>query len=324
MKTKVKAFVDAYNARRHRARARSSGEDGRRRDDDRRTPPRARCSATPACRACSRRCASRMGDRIAGLTGLDELADIGISMPKPTGSTSEDAKDGKLAIDDAKLAEALAADPRKVRDLLRRLLGASLDDVHQEPDRHRRRARPARQVRRRRRSSASPTQADLAETRLQAQGEAPQGPVRGHGDGAANSQTQSAWLSGQLSSLVPSSCQRSLNRRAVGPITGRPIPSVSLEVVLTAYTANPSAAYQPAERHDRDARAARRDALRRRAPLPASRPPPRCARTTTLAVRPAAAPRRGDHRRAARDARHRARRRDRRGLEGIYVFCKRP
>ena len=56
-----------------------------------------------------------MGDRLTGLSGVDELSDLGIAVPKSNGSSSQDAKDGKLAIDDAKLTEALAADASKVK-----------------------------------------------------------------------------------------------------------------------------------------------------------------------------------------------------------------
>jgi flagellar hook-associated protein 2 len=50
--------------------------------------------------------------------GLTSLADLGISVPKATGGAStQDAKDGKLTIDTEKLAQAIAADYTKVKEL---------------------------------------------------------------------------------------------------------------------------------------------------------------------------------------------------------------
>jgi flagellar hook-associated protein 2 len=58
-----------------------------------------------------------MTDTLSGL-GLTGLADIGITVPKTTGgTTSEDAKAGKLTLDTEKLKTALNADYTKVREL---------------------------------------------------------------------------------------------------------------------------------------------------------------------------------------------------------------
>ena len=38
-----------------------------------------------------------MGGKVTGLTGVDDLGDIGIGEPKSDGTVSQDAKDGKLA-----------------------------------------------------------------------------------------------------------------------------------------------------------------------------------------------------------------------------------
>ena len=59
----------------------------------------------------------QMGDKLAGLTGVDDLTDIGIAVPKATGTSTQEAKDGKLAFDSAKFAEAMTADSNKVKDL---------------------------------------------------------------------------------------------------------------------------------------------------------------------------------------------------------------
>jgi flagellar hook-associated protein 2 len=57
----------------------------------------------------------QMGDIVAG-SGINDLADLGISVPAATGSTvSEDGKDGKLVINNDKLKAALNADWTSVK-----------------------------------------------------------------------------------------------------------------------------------------------------------------------------------------------------------------
>jgi flagellar hook-associated protein 2 len=48
--------------------------------------------------------------KIVAAAGINDLADIGISVPKSTGSASADAKAGRLVLDEAKLTQALEAD----------------------------------------------------------------------------------------------------------------------------------------------------------------------------------------------------------------------
>jgi flagellar hook-associated protein 2 len=60
---------------------------------------------------------SQMTQVVSGL-GLKSLADIGIAVPKSTGGAStQEAKDGKMSFDTAKLTDALNADWTKVREL---------------------------------------------------------------------------------------------------------------------------------------------------------------------------------------------------------------
>jgi flagellar hook-associated protein 2 len=57
----------------------------------------------------------QMGNIVAG-AGINDLADLGISVPRGTGGTaSEDGKDGKLVIDSDKLTSALNADWTSVK-----------------------------------------------------------------------------------------------------------------------------------------------------------------------------------------------------------------
>lgn len=198
MKTKVKAFVDGYNAVVTSARAKLT--------------EKSVADATTAADAAKGSLFGdtgvlsllsslriRMGDRVAGLTGLDELSDIGVGISKPTGSTSQDAKDGKLAIDDAKLSTALAADPGKVRDLfegfsagldtfIKSQTGTSgvLDARDKSADAEIKRIT---------------AQADLAETRIQAKEKRLKAQFAAMETALLNSQSQSSWLSAQLGSL---------------------------------------------------------------------------------------------------------------------------
>jgi flagellar hook-associated protein 2 len=59
---------------------------------------------------------SMMGGKLAGLTGVDDLGDIGIGEPKSDGTVSQDAKDGKLVLDGDKLIAAMGTDAGKVRE----------------------------------------------------------------------------------------------------------------------------------------------------------------------------------------------------------------
>jgi flagellar hook-associated protein 2 len=60
---------------------------------------------------------SAMTQTVSGL-GLGSLADLGITIPKSTGTTpTQDAKDGKLSFDSSVLTKALTTDYTKVRDL---------------------------------------------------------------------------------------------------------------------------------------------------------------------------------------------------------------
>jgi flagellar hook-associated protein 2 len=63
-------------------------------------------------------------DPVAGLTGITSLADLGITVPAATGAApTDDAKDGKLVIDDTKLTAALDSDWTKVADFMDKFAG---------------------------------------------------------------------------------------------------------------------------------------------------------------------------------------------------------
>jgi flagellar hook-associated protein 2 len=67
---------------------------------------------------------SGLRDPIAGLTGITSLSDIGIDVPAASGGAStDDAKQGKLVIDDDKLSSALDTDWTKVSAFLDKFAG---------------------------------------------------------------------------------------------------------------------------------------------------------------------------------------------------------
>ena len=198
MKTKVKAFVDAYNAVVTSTRAKITEKSVA---DATTTTDAAKGSLFGDSGLLSMLSSLRvrMGERIAGLSGLDELSDIGVAVPKATGSTSQDAKEGKLAIDDAKLSQALAADPAKVRDLFEGF-SAGLDTFIKSQT-------GTTGVLDMRDKSADAeikritAQADLAETRIQAKEKRLKAQFAAMETALLNTQTQSSWLAGQLSAL---------------------------------------------------------------------------------------------------------------------------
>lgn len=198
MKPKVKAFVDAYNAvvTSTRAKVTEKTVAGATTTTD---AGKGQLFGDTGLLSMLSSLRIRMGERVAGLSGLDDLADIGIAVPKATGTATQDAKDGKLSIDDAKLATALAADPSKVRDLFEGF-SAGLETfiksqtgtsgIFDQRDKS-----AAAEIER------ITKQADLAETRLQAKEKRLKAQFAAMETALLNAQTQSAWLSGQLGAL---------------------------------------------------------------------------------------------------------------------------
>jgi flagellar hook-associated protein 2 len=132
--------------------------------------------------------------------GINDLADLGISLPaSKAGVVSEDAKAGKLAIDSTKLDAALQADWTSVRSFFTdfsKQVGASVDKQTGGKGIIDSRLKSA--DRNMRTLTDQLTQAneriDAKEKRLKAQFAAMETAMQ-------NSQTQQAWLTGQLAAL---------------------------------------------------------------------------------------------------------------------------
>jgi flagellar hook-associated protein 2 len=112
IKTKLKDFVTAYNAVvttvSTKVTEKSSETDA----------TKGQLFGDSALITMMSRMRTAVSESVSGLSGaLDQLGDLGISTGAATGTTSADAKLGKLVIDDAKLTAALA-DPAAIQKLL--------------------------------------------------------------------------------------------------------------------------------------------------------------------------------------------------------------
>jgi flagellar hook-associated protein 2 len=198
VKTKVKAFVDAYNSLVDTTR-------GALTEKKVASPTSTNAAALGSLygdagmESMLNSLRRQMGDIVAG-AGINDLADLGISVPKATGSTvSEDGKLGKLVIDDDKLTTALAADwtavkgfftpfAKGVETYIKTQTGGSgvIDKRLESTDRNMKLLQSQ--------LDQTNTRLDAKELRLKAQFAAMESAM-------AASQTQQAWLTSQLAAL---------------------------------------------------------------------------------------------------------------------------
>jgi flagellar hook-associated protein 2 len=202
IKTKVKAFVDAYNAVVNLARddiAEKKVADPSSTFDAQKGALYGDSGVT----SWLSKLRLAMGKQYTGggnTAAMDALADIGISSGK-VGSSTTQAKSGTLQLDETKLADALANDPQAVRRLLggagtpafaqdvEKLtgdLGDVIDARVTSIDKQSRRITDD--------LAATETRLTAREARLKAQFAAMETAL-------SNAQTQQSWLSGQLASL---------------------------------------------------------------------------------------------------------------------------
>jgi flagellar hook-associated protein 2 len=200
VKGKIKAFVDAYNAVVDTTRSKL---------DEKRVVnasnsfdvAKGQLFGDTALSGMLSKLRSDMHDTVAGLTGVDDLGDLGIGVPKSSGGAStDDAKAGKLQIDDAKLGEMIAADwtkigaffdgfSAKVETFVKAQTGttdAILDGRVKNGDK---RIKDIDDQ-----LTRANGRIDMQEKRLKAQFAAMESALQ-------NSQTQQSWLTGQLNAL---------------------------------------------------------------------------------------------------------------------------
>jgi flagellar hook-associated protein 2 len=115
VKTKAQAFVDAYNALVTDIRGKVSEKTvaNAATDED---AAKGQLFGDTGLTTMLTQLRSMMGGKLSGLTGVDDLSDLGITEPKSDGTVSQDAKDGKLVLDADKLLAAMSTDSGKVRE----------------------------------------------------------------------------------------------------------------------------------------------------------------------------------------------------------------
>jgi flagellar hook-associated protein 2 len=199
VKTKIKAFVDAYNAVVTATRTKTS-EKTVANAATTTDAQKGQLFGDTGLLSMLSSLRIRMSDRLGGLSGVDELSDLGIAVPKATGTASQDAKDGKLAIDDAKLTDALAADATKVRTFF-----ASFADGLQTYVKSQTGGSSGVLDKRDESGTAEikriTDQMTRAEDRLTAKEKRLKAQFAAMESALQQSQTQGAWLSGQLNAL---------------------------------------------------------------------------------------------------------------------------
>jgi flagellar hook-associated protein 2 len=142
-------------------------------------------------------------DSISGLTGIDDLSDIGIGVPAATGGAStDDAKAGHFTLNADKLSTALDSDWSKVASFLDAFAGKVGDAVKKQTG-------STSSTLDARVSSRGTSLKDLAtqltamNTRLDAQEARYKSQFAAMETAMANYQTQQSWLTGQLAALNP-------------------------------------------------------------------------------------------------------------------------
>jgi flagellar hook-associated protein 2 len=197
IKTKVKAFVDAYNAVVDTANAKL-GEKPIANPASEFQAGLGQLYGDTGVRGMLGALRQQM-TKIADAAGVNDLADLGISVPKATGTTSADGKAGRLVIDDAKLTQALEADwtavsgffetfSKDVDTLVKSQTGGSgvIDERLKSSNRNLDRIKD---------------QVDLTNERLDAKEKRMKAQFAAMESALQASQTQQAWLTGQLAAL---------------------------------------------------------------------------------------------------------------------------
>jgi flagellar hook-associated protein 2 len=198
VKDKIKAFVNAYNAVVDTARSEITEKPDSTGATDALTAGQGQLYGDTGMNSMLSALRRQMS-AIVSDAGINDLADLGIGIPASSGGASQDAKDGKLAIDDTKLSAALDSDwtavksffsgfSKKVSDYVDTQTGGSgvIDGRLASADRTMKTLTSQ--------MDDMNTRLDAKETRLKAQFAAMETAMQ-------NSQTQQAWLQGQLAGL---------------------------------------------------------------------------------------------------------------------------
>ncbi len=198
VKTKIKAFVTAYNSLIDTTRGELSEK-----------PIANPTTATDAVQgqlygdaglSSMLNVLRRQMSNVVSAAGVNDLGDLGIGIPaSSSGVVSQDAKDGKLAIDDTKLDAALDSNWVAVKDFFTGFSKTVSDYVDTQTGGHgiiddRLKAADSNIKLLKDQLDQANERIDAKETRLKAQFAAMESALQ-------NSQTQQAWLTGQIASL---------------------------------------------------------------------------------------------------------------------------
>ena len=197
IKSKVKAFVDAYNAVVDTTRGKLSEQSVKSPTSDFQAA-RGQLYGDSGMTSMLSRLRQDMAD-VVSAAGINDLGDLGIAIPKATGASSPEAKAGKLVLDEAKLTQALDTDFTAVKSFLATFskdvetfvkgqTGGTgiIDDRIKNGD--------ATAKRIQQQIDRANERLDAREKRLKAQFAAMELALQ-------NSQTQGAWLQGQIAGL---------------------------------------------------------------------------------------------------------------------------
>ena len=197
IKSKVKAFVDAYNAVVDTTRGKLSEQSVKSPTSDFQAA-RGQLYGDSGMTSMLSRLRQDMAD-VVSAAGINDLGDLGIAIPKATGASSPEAKAGKLVLDEAKLTRALDTDFTAVKSFLATFskdvetfvkgqTGGTgiIDDRIKNGD--------ATAKRIQQQIDRANERLDAREKRLKAQFAAMELALQ-------NSQTQGAWLQGQIAGL---------------------------------------------------------------------------------------------------------------------------
>ena len=197
IKAKIKGFVDAYNAVVDTTRGKLTEQATRNPTSDFQAA-RGQLHGDSGLTSMLSRLRQDMAD-VVSASGINDLGDIGIAIPKATGTSSPDAKAGKLVLDEAKLTAALDTDFTAVKNFLGTFSkevetfvkdqtgGSGVIDKRLETG-----ERTVKRVQ---------AQIDRANERLDAREKRLKAQFTAMEIALQNSQTQGAWLQGQIAGL---------------------------------------------------------------------------------------------------------------------------
>jgi flagellar hook-associated protein 2 len=194
IKAKIKSFVDAYNAVVDTTRGKLTEQSVKSPTSDFQAG-RGQLYGDSGLTSMLSRLRQDMAEVLGG-SGINDLGDLGITIPRATGTSSPEAKAGKLVLDDAKLTQALDTDFTAVQGFLATFSKdvetfvkdqtTGIDDRVKSGDGTIKRVN---------------AQIDRANERLDAREKRLKAQFAAMEIALQNSQTQGAWLAGQINGL---------------------------------------------------------------------------------------------------------------------------